>query len=201
MLCLIGAAACLIVYNYEDITMAGRKELIQQLSFVKEPLNHISLDMIYIMGGNSISLNHKFKIVAEYYKKEKCKNIWIFKRQGITEYSPSLKRNLKKNEWAALLLHKYGVPDENICFIESPDRFFGTLSEAETISKLISDSHFSNTLIITQPHHTKRTYFSFKKFLKNSEVSLYIVGSSEPVPLGECVIETIKYIIYQSFLI
>jgi len=158
-------------------------------------------DAIYILGGPQNSLKLKFKTASELYNKEICNKILILHSPGITEYSPNLQRNFTNDEWSILQLQKFGIPKQNIEPISMKGGFFGTLSEAKGISKLIKERLYKTVILITSPHHTHRVKNSFENFLQNNNIKLYVQGSEEKSSLVEITAELIKLKVYQYMLV
>jgi hypothetical protein len=178
----------------ENIRYRLKKELI-----VVDPLPPSAIiDAVYILGGCQSSLEEKFK---EYYHNGICKRILILSRPGITEYSGPLGRNLTNNEWAVLKLKKLGVSEKNIEPIDIGQGFFGTLTEAKSISMLIKKRGYKSLMLITSPYHTKRVKVSFTSMLKDTGIILCVRGSEEKFSFSELVVEFIKLKIYEYFLI
>lgn len=56
------------------------------------------IDAIYILGGSQRSLEYKFETAADLYNSGVRKKVLILHHPGITEYSPSLRRNLTNDD-------------------------------------------------------------------------------------------------------
>jgi len=160
-----------------------------------------NVDAIYIMGGSQSSLEFKFKAAAELYHKGISKKIMILSRPGITEYSSLLGRNLTNDEWAIWKLEELGIPKNSVEPISMPKGVFGTLTEAKGISRLIKKKGYKSVILISSPHHTHRVRISFRNFLKDYNVSLYVKGSDKRGSLTELIIEFTKLKIYKYFLV
>ena len=174
-----------------------RKELVSV-----DPLPPSStIDVVYVLGGCQASLEEKFKTVSKYYHNRICKKILILSRPGITEYSGSLGRNLTNNEWAVLKLKKLGVSEKNIEAVDLGQGFFGTLTEAKSVSLLIKKRGYKSLMLVTAPYHTKRVKASFTSMLKDTGITLYIRGTTEEASLPALILEFIKLKIYKYFLI
>jgi uncharacterized SAM-binding protein YcdF (DUF218 family) len=158
-------------------------------------------DVIYILGGSQKSLKFKFKTAADLYHKAICKKILILSRPGKTEYSSLLGRNLTNNEWANWKFEELGIPKKNVEPISIKKGFFGTLTEAKGISRLIRERGYKSVALITSPYHTHRVKISFEEFLKDNGVTLYVQGSDRGAPLRGLVVEFIKLKIYEFFLV
>lgn len=163
-----------------------------------------SLDAAYILGGPPKSLEFKFRMAGSLYKKGIIKTIIIQSQPGITEYSPSLNRNLTKDEWALKRLEGFGINPNDVEIVSLDAGFFGTLSEARGISHLIGSRGLKNIGLISGSYHTKRVRISFEKLLndrKEREVALYVLGSSERVGLAQLLIELIKLKAYELVIL
>lgn len=174
-----------------------RKELIREDS--KRFTNVV--DAIYLLGGSQNSLEFKFKRAADLYHDGICKRILILHRPGKTEYSSLLRRNLANDEWAILKLEEFGIPKKNVEPIRIKKGFFGTLTEAKGISRLIIKREYKSIILISSPYHTHRVKISFEKFLKDHNVTFYVQGSDQRVSLMHFLVEFIKLKIYEYLLV
>ncbi len=121
--------------------------------------------------------------------------------KGITEYNPNLQKNLTNNKWSILQLKRLGIPRQDIEIIKLEEGFFGTLSEAQGISRLARERKYKNIILISSPEHTRRVKISFEHFLQNAGTKIYILGSEEKSSLVEIITELIKLNIYKYFLL
>ena len=62
----------------------------------------------YVLGGTQESLSYKVKTVGRLYAEGTVGKILVLHRPGITEYSPTLGRNLSNDEWATGKLKEEG---------------------------------------------------------------------------------------------
>ncbi len=159
------------------------------------------VDAIYVLGGSQPSLELKFKVAATLYHTGICNKILILSRPGITEYSNLLGRNLSNDEWAIMKLKNLGIPDKIIEPVSIESGFFGTLTEAKYISRLINERGYKSIILISCPCHANRVKISFRNFLKNSNVRFYVQGSSEVNTFKQLIIELFKLKIYDYFLV
>lgn len=177
------------------------KQLLRQRLYNINPLPPgKKVDVIYILGGSQKSLEYKFKTVGEIFDQRISKRLWVLDHQGKTEFNPTLKRNLTNNEWALMKLIDFGVSKEYIEFIKVDEGFFGTLSEARDISKLLETKGIKSIMLIAQPYHTQRVWLCFSHFLKDKNVSLYVQDSNQKVFLRHLLVEYIKLKIYHIIL-
>jgi uncharacterized SAM-binding protein YcdF (DUF218 family) len=159
------------------------------------------VDVIYVLGGGESSLRPKYQIAAGLYKNQVANEVWILSRPGITRFSQEHGRNYTNDEWSFDKLKQFGVPGENIKTIKIEEGFFGTLSEAKHISKVLQQREYTSILLISQAYHTQRVYISFKKLLPSEDVSFYIQNSSDDQRLYAVMIELIKLKVYQLMLL
>ncbi len=178
-----------------------RRAILDELVNIKPLSQGETVDVIYVLGGGQTSQRYKYEKVAELFKAGVTKKIWIINTPGITEYSEKLKRNYTNNEWALSELKEFGVPEENVEFVNVKKRFFGTFSEARDISVLLKHQRYKRILLLTQRYHTKRVMISFRHFLSDTDTSMFIQASAEKQVLRETIVEIIKLIIYKWFLV
>lgn len=179
-----------------------RQTLLEYLVSVHKLSSKDTFDAVYILGGGQESLRAKYKRVGTLYNKGCCKKIYILGRTGITEYSNNLGRNLTNNEWSLMILEYFGVPRESIKLCRVEDGFFGTFSEAKSVSKLACEKDFNSLLLITSPHHTRRVKESFAYFLNKSSVDMKVIASEKQISgISELLYEFLKLKVYQLFLL
>jgi len=181
---------------------ANLKELILKKVICEDlKINTNVVDAIYLLGGSQKSLELKFKTAATLYHDGICKRILILSRPGKAEYSRLLGRNFTNDEWAILKLEKLGIPKKNIEAIRVKKAFFGTLTEAKGISRLIKKRGYKSVLLISSPYHTHRAKISFEKFIEDHNVAFYMHGSGERGSLRDLIIEFIKLKVYEYLLV
>lgn len=191
-----------LVSDCSSTIRTDAKQLILSKLISLEPLPIAAkVDVVYILGGNQVSLLYKYKTVADLYKRGLINRIWVLSRDGYTEYSPSLRRNLSNDEWSLVTLKNFGVPEKKIEIKKVNECFFGTYSEAKDISEFVIKDYYNSILLISSPYHTRRLKESFLFFLKDRDVNLYILASKENVFLRDMVAEYFKLRVYQLFLL
>ncbi len=158
-------------------------------------------DAIYVLGGSQDSLEYRFAKAADLYLRGVSDTILILSRPGITQYSHLLGRNLTNDEWSLLRLKQLGVPKEAVEVISIKEKFFGTLTEAKAISKLIKKRGYERTILISSPCHTYRVKISFQKFLTDEKFRFFVESSEGKTSMLGVGTEFIKLKIYQLFLL
>lgn len=83
-------------------------------------------------------------------------------KPGETESPPLIANDV----WAVKRLRELGVAQEDTEIVRVDGKIFGTLSEAETLSRIASGRGYRNLLLITAPYHTKRVRLAFSKYAK-----------------------------------
>lgn len=194
-ICLTASGLYLVNKNPNAVRNYLEGKLIYVDSLPRQPA-----DAMYVLGGSQSSLAQKFEKAAALYHEGLSEKVLILSRPGITEYSPTLDRNLTNDEWALLDLQKSGIPENHSEFIEMEKSFFGTFSEAKGIAAIASQRGYKNIILITSSYHTQRVALSFQHFLKNHDVSIYLQGSDEKVSLTELLLEFLKLTFYRYFL-
>jgi uncharacterized SAM-binding protein YcdF (DUF218 family) len=156
-----------------------------------------SFDAAYVLGGGQKSLQPKLKTAARVHANGRCSDIYVLGRPGITEYDRSLGRNLTNDEWARMILNNHGVPEKSIHFVDIREGCFGTLSEARGVAEMARRKEWRSLLLVTSPHHTKRTKESFMRFLSGSGVDLNLVHSGKNAEFRELITEFAKLHVYR----
>ncbi len=157
--------------------------------------------IIYVMGGSQKSLLYRFKTAADIYHTGIGDKLLVLSVPGITEYDHRLGRNLTNDEWAIARLIEFGVKKQDIKFVPAKKMFFGTLSEAKTVSNTLSHGNIKRLIVVSSSYHTMRTWITFSKIITSENVSLYICGSNEPVNLEGLFSEYFKLISYKYIIL
>jgi len=161
----------------------------------------VSKNVIYILGGDQNSLEYRFKMAADLYQHHAANKIMTLSVGGITEYDPSLGRNLTNDEWEIRKLAELGVSTKNIEILTIKHGFFGTLKEARYVSQVVLNKGYRTLILVTSPYHTKRAYESFSKYLVNKGIDIYVYASDDDGNLIGLLIEYFKLILYNNVLL
>jgi len=156
--------------------------------------------MIYVLGSTQERLKYHFQTAATLYKEGVADRIYILSRPGITEYSPTMQRNLTNDEWAARELVRLGVPAGDVEAVPVPSGFFGTFSEGRRISRFARDRGYKRLVLVSSPHHTRRVYLTFSHFLGGG-MDFFVCGSSDPAGMVTLMAEYAKIAWYHWVLI
>jgi hypothetical protein len=160
-----------------------------------------SRDVLYVLGGNQINLKLKYAAAASLYHKGTIRRLFVLSVPGITEYDQSIQRNLTNDEWSTRELSKLGIRKDDVEFIHVKDGFFGTLSEAKTVAGVLSGRGINELLLICSSYHGMRVGITFSTYLKDAGVKMKIFPVDERVPLAYLLVEYMKLILYENFLI
>jgi len=158
-------------------------------------------NVIYVLGGSEDSLKYRLKTASDLYKDGVANKILIDNDQTMMEYSPALGRNLTFNEWAIERLVGLGVKKENIEPVPIEKGFFGTYSEARSISNIVLNRGYKSLILVSSQIHTMRVWKSFSKFVKNRNINLYIYTSNDIPRTITIFQEYFKLQIYEIFLL
>ncbi len=161
----------------------------------------MSFDMVYVLGGTQTSLLQKYARLASLRTKMNLGRIFILDRPGMTAYSSKKKRNLTNNEWSFMQLERRSIENTDLELLSTDGGYFGTLSEARALSRLMKERGFLTVLIITAPHHTARVKMSFDRMLQDFGGKCYVTGSTEKATLEELFMENIKLMVYTFVLL
>jgi uncharacterized SAM-binding protein YcdF (DUF218 family) len=161
----------------------------------------VSEKVIYILGGDQNSLTFRFKTAAELYQQHSAGKIITLSTPGITEYEPSLGRNLTNDEWKMDKLMALGVSLRDIELLSVEGGFFGTLREARTVSQVVLNRKYKTLILITSPYHALRAYKSFSKYLVNKGINIYIYTSYDDANVIGLLTEYFKLIFYDNVLL
>jgi hypothetical protein len=175
----------------------------QLVKFVPVPEGfHDSLfdsnNVIYVLGGSPDSLENRFKTASDLYKRGIGKKILIDSGHMMMDYNPLMKRNLTYNEWAVGKLTGLGVHEGDIEPVSVEKGFFGTYSEAKSISDTVLKRNYKALILVSSKYHTMRAWESFSKFMMNRNLGLYVYGASDDPGLRALLPEYLKLKIYRA---
>jgi len=156
--------------------------------------------VIYVLSGSQKSLSYRFKIAASLYRKGDIEKILIRSRPGLTEFDPLLGRNLTNDEWSVKKLEELGVQKRNVELLSLNYRFFGTLAEAQGISREVTRRGYDVLILVSSPYHTARVRQCFSEYLKNKGINMYVYGSDDYPRLWDLILEYFKLILYKNIL-
>jgi uncharacterized SAM-binding protein YcdF (DUF218 family) len=155
---------------------------------------------IYVMDGSRDSLRVRFSKAAELYRQGLAGRVLIKSDRMLMEYSPSLGRNLRHDEWARRTLAGLGVKDEDIETVAVMDGLLGTYQEAKTLSDVAARRGYGALVVVSSDYHTARVRYIFSEFTRPRNVALYVYPASEN-PGGYTLLEElIKFVCYRAFL-
>jgi len=156
---------------------------------------------IYVLGGSRESLEKKFVTAARLYHQRIGTKIMLLREPGIMDYSPLMRRNQSYDEWVTGKLKNLGVRIEDIEAVSFPIGFFGTLSEAKSILKIVSGQGYSRLALVTSAYHTRRTWASFIRYAEDQDLNLCIYSSDENIYFRDILPELFKLVIYEMALV
>lgn len=160
-----------------------------------------SRKVIYVLGGAGHSIERRFKTASDLYHNNIAKKIFILSEPGITEYDPSLGRNLTNDEWSIKKLISYGIAKESIVPLRLKPGFFGTLREAREVSREVLSRRYNVLILVSSPYHTMRVRESFSKYLKDKGIDVFVYHSDDYPQLWVLLIEYLKLKIYENILL
>jgi uncharacterized SAM-binding protein YcdF (DUF218 family) len=161
----------------------------------------IPINVIYVLGGSPESLDNRFKTASDLYKMGIAQKILIDSGQTMMNYSPLMKRNLTYNEWTVGILTSLGVNEKDIEPVSVEKGFWGTYSEAKSISDTVLKRNYKALILVSSKYHTMRVWESFSKFAKNRNLSLYIYGADDYPGMRNLLQEYLKLQIYRTLLL
>ena len=157
--------------------------------------------VLYVLGGNQVNLKLKFVAAERLYHKGIVRRLFVLSVPGITEYDQSIQRNLTNDEWSTRELSKLGIRKDDVEFIHVKEGFFGTLSEAKSVARVLSRRGIKDLLLVCSSYHSMRVEIAFSTYLKDDGVKMKIFSVDEKVPLTYLLAEYTKLILYEKFLI
>jgi uncharacterized SAM-binding protein YcdF (DUF218 family) len=159
------------------------------------------MTLIYVLGGNQKSLVSRFDLASGLYHQGVAGKIHILSRPGITEFSPELGRNLTNDEWAVREMEFLKVKRGDIVPVSVDTLYFGTLSEAKSLSEMVRKKGYKRLILVSSMYHTRRAYNTFNSFIANCPIELFIYGAGNASGIQYLLSEYIKLIFYDHILL
>jgi uncharacterized SAM-binding protein YcdF (DUF218 family) len=189
--------------SYPKIVGALEKYLVVEKHVSSKDSTKVSetTAVIYVLGGNQDSLTSRFREASNLYHQGLSNKILILSRPGITEFSPDLGRNMTNNEWAIRELEILHVNKQDIEPVSVEKSIFGTLSEAEALTKIVQRKGYKKLILVSSAYHTRRVLDTFSNIASGSPLELYIYGSTDIQGIPSLTLEYLKLIIYDSIVL
>jgi uncharacterized SAM-binding protein YcdF (DUF218 family) len=162
--------------------------------------SHVDEKVFYVLGGAGDGLIRRFAKVAELYKQGLARKILTKSDDMLMEFSPSAGRNLSYNEWAAGKLAGLGVKEGDIEFVAVDGMLWGTMSEARTLSSVVSRDGYRSIILVSSDYHTARAWYSFSRAMRDQNVNLYVYPAKDEPTICGLLQELIKLAFYKVFL-
>jgi uncharacterized SAM-binding protein YcdF (DUF218 family) len=128
------------------------------------------VDYVMILGGHAQTRPFK---AAALYKAGMAHHVLIAKQQlgpdalaGLMEPEEEIDRRI---------LIALGVPKQAITFLDGPCT--STWDEAKSLEQFLDGKPAATVTIVTNPYHTRRTRWVFRKVLGNLASALHVVGA------------------------
>ena len=157
--------------------------------------------VIYVLGGNQESLTSRFRKASDLYHQGISKKIMILSRPGITEFSPTLGRNLTNDEWAIRELEILQVNKEDIEPVCVQRGVFGTLSEAQVLTETVQKRGYKMLILVSSAYHTRRVYNTFSVFATGRPLELSIYGTNDTTEFPSLALEYLKLLLYDTVVL
>lgn len=173
-----------------------------RLAYVRELPESASAhnDVVYVLGGDPHSLKAKFRTASKLVRDGRATRVLVLSQQTLMAFSPALGRNLTADEWAVENLGAHGVAADAINLVTIEKGFFGTWSEAKTLSRLVRERRYGRLVLVTSALHSRRTWESFSRTIEQPDTRLFLYHSGERGYLRYLLLEYIKLHFYRALL-
>lgn len=132
-------------------------------------------DLIVCLAGGNIE---RGLAVADAYQEKLAPRIFIAREEPPDGYELLKERGLNYPESIDLLimvLKELGVPRSAILISDRP--VISTFDEATVIRELVKKEGYRSLIIITSPTHSRRAWYTFRKFFENEDVRIQMLPS------------------------
>jgi len=157
--------------------------------------------IIYVMGGDQISLKARFRKASQLFQSGFGDRIWVYILPGETTFDRSIGRSLLKQEWALKQFMQLSITEKDIDFIDFEEGFFGTLTEGQKIIGHARHLGYEHINIVTSTYHTKRVEVTFSGFSEKSNISFNIYDAEDITGFRYLLKEYIKLLVYRYILL
>jgi uncharacterized SAM-binding protein YcdF (DUF218 family) len=180
----------------------GAGMMLQRLMHVRHLPESASAgnDVVYVLGGTPDSLRAKFQIAAKLLRDGKAARVLVLSQQTSMGFSPVLGRNQTADKWVVRNLGAYGITPKAIELVAVKEEFFGTWSEAKSLSRIVRERGHRRLLLVTSPFHSRRVWESFSRTVEHPDESLFLYLSDEPTHLRHLLPEYLKLLLYRVML-
>ena len=156
--------------------------------------------VVYVLGGTLDSLKAKFRTASKLIREGKAARVLVLSEPGLVAFRPDLGRNPTFNEWMVEEFRALGVAADAIEFVAIEEGFFGTWSEAKSLSHLLRERGFGRLILVTSPFHSRRAWESFSRTIEQPDTNLFLYLSDEPAYRRHLLTEYVKLLFYRALL-
>lgn len=135
-------------------------------------------DAVYILAGGN-AFQERISTAVDLYHMDRVAQVMFLRDDGPGGYSFKAGKNWSPTDWYVDYLGWRNVPSRDVVILKKAEAsFFGTLSEARLLAKILPDS-IRSLVIVTSPAHTRRSLLAFRRTLPDKvSVIPYAAGKS-----------------------
>ncbi|NLE02456.1 MAG: YdcF family protein [Fibrobacter sp.] len=164
------------------------------------PPPQTQIDVLYVLGGTFKSTYYHIKTAAMMNKILPIKKIMVLHTDE--KILPgSYDSTVDKDQWVLKKLEENEIHSNDVEFLYTEGKLFGTLSESVAFRKYTNGKEIRSALIVTSKHHTRRAGLCFSHLLEQSHIQVYVTGSEHLFDFKQMFIELFKYIVYRYVLL
>jgi uncharacterized SAM-binding protein YcdF (DUF218 family) len=133
-------------------------------------------DLIVCLAGGNIE---RGLATADLYKRGLAPSVFLSREEPPDGYGLLKERGLHYPENVDLLLmvlRGLGVPDTAL--LEGNRNVASTYDEAVLVKALVGSRGYDSIILVTSPTHSRRTWMTFKKILREEDCRLFMVPTS-----------------------
>lgn len=160
-----------LVFGCVVVTLAATPVVLQEaadLWIVSDALD-TPADAIVVLGGGFDRRPHA---AADLYKRGLGREIWITHAASAASSPKNVRSSPSTEELTRALLINLGVPEAAI--VDVPGEASSTYKEAELVSNLIGATNIKSLIIPTDPLHTFRVKWTYKKLLSDKGIKVTV---------------------------
>jgi uncharacterized SAM-binding protein YcdF (DUF218 family) len=134
-------------------------------------------DVIIVLSGSTV-YRERTQRAAQLYAEGRAPLILLTNDTTQGGWSTKLQKNPQFVERAKEELLSRGVPESNILI--APEPVSSTYEEAGAVRQFVIDRKLHSILLVTSSFHSRRTLWTFRKVLADTEVAIGLEFSNAP---------------------
>jgi uncharacterized SAM-binding protein YcdF (DUF218 family) len=117
----------------------------------------------YVLAGGK-AIQERLDAAADLVRMGRISKIILMRDNTLSRFSLKINTHITKSQWAMAYLAWRGVSPDKISWVRQTDGFFGTLTEAKAVAKILPRD-LKRLVVISSAPHMCRALLAFKRSL------------------------------------